>query len=86
MKLKRNDTITQGEKTYTVTDFLGVLGKMRYMAPEIVRGDKTRSGSVQLSAFVTEVGTKLGTGDDVSLGILVKGKVSIRAYSKAKGI
>ena len=40
----------------------------------------------QLSAFVSEVGTKLGTGDDVSLGILVKGKVSIRAYSKAKGI
>ena len=40
----------------------------------------------QLAAFVGEVGTKLGTGDDVSLGILVKGKVSIRAYSKAKGI
>ena len=40
----------------------------------------------QLSAFVSEVGTRLGTGDDVSLGILVKGKVSIRAYSKAKGI
>ena len=40
----------------------------------------------QLSAFVSQVGTKLGTGDDVSLGILVKGKVSIRAYSKAKGI
>ena len=40
----------------------------------------------QLAAFVSEVGTKLGTGDDVSLGILVKGKVSIRAYSKAKGI
>ena len=56
MKFKRNDTITQGEKTYTVTDFLG------------------------------EGGTKLDTGDDVSLGILVKGKVSIRAYSKAKGI
>ena len=40
----------------------------------------------QLSAFVSQVGTKLGTGDDVSLGVLVKGKVSIRAYSKAKGI
>ena len=40
----------------------------------------------QLSAFVSQVGTRLGTGDDVSLGILVKGKVSIRAYSKAKGI
>lgn len=40
----------------------------------------------QLSTFVSQVGTKLGTGDDVSLGILVKGKVSIRAYSKAKGI
>jgi hypothetical protein len=40
----------------------------------------------QLSAFVSQVGTKLGTGDDVSLGILVKGKVSIRAYSKAKGV
>ena len=37
-----NDNVTADKKN------LGVLGKMRYMAPEIVRGDKTRSGSVQL--------------------------------------
>ena len=28
MKFKRNDTITQGEKTYTVTDFLGEGGQV----------------------------------------------------------
>ena len=54
------------------------------IAPAIMNLYLGKSG--QLSAFVSEVGTKLGTGDDVSLGILVKGKVSIRAYSKAKGI
>ena len=37
-----NDNVTADKKN------LGVLGKMRYMAPEIVRGDKTRNGSVQL--------------------------------------
>ena len=37
-----NDNVTADKKN------LGILGKMRYMAPEIVRGDKTRSGSVQL--------------------------------------
>ena len=40
----------------------------------------------KLSSFVSEVGLKLGTGDDVSLGVLVKGKVSVRAYLKAKEI
>ena len=40
----------------------------------------------QLAGFVSEVGSHLGTGDDVSLGILVKGRVSVRAYSKAKTI
>ena len=33
-----NDNVTADKKN------LGVLGKMRYMAPEIVRGDKTRGG------------------------------------------
>ena len=37
-----NDNVTADKKN------LGVLGKMRYMAPEIVRGDKTASGAVQL--------------------------------------
>ena len=40
----------------------------------------------KLAEFVTDVGLKLGTGDDVSLGIVVKNKLSMRAYSKAKGI
>ena len=37
-----NDNITADKKN------LGVLGKMRYMAPEIVRGDKTKDGVAQL--------------------------------------
>ena len=37
-----NDNVTADKKN------LGVLGKMRYMAPEIVRGDKTKNGSQQL--------------------------------------
>ena len=40
----------------------------------------------KLSSFVSEVGTKLGTGDDVSLGILVKDNISLRVYRKAKWI
>lgn len=37
-----NDNVTADKKN------LGILGKMRYMAPEIVRGDKTRNGTPQL--------------------------------------
>lgn len=37
-----NDNVTADKKN------LGVLGKMRYMAPEIVRGDKVKGGGVQL--------------------------------------
>lgn len=37
-----NDNVTADKKN------LGILGKMRYMAPEIVRGDRTVSGSIQL--------------------------------------
>ena len=40
----------------------------------------------KLAQFVTDVGLKLGTGDDVSLGIVVKNKLSMRTYSKAKEI
>ena len=36
-----NDNVTADKKN------LGILGKMRYMAPEIVRGDKTRNGTPQ---------------------------------------
>jgi hypothetical protein len=39
-----------------------------------------------LETFVTNVGLKLGTGDDVSLGIVAKNKLPMRTYSKAKGI
>ena len=39
-----------------------------------------------LEAFVSEVGTKLGTGDDVSLGIVVKDKLSSRIYKPTKTI
>ena len=39
-----------------------------------------------LEAFVSEVGTKLGTGDDVSLGIVVKDKLSSRIYKHTKAI
>lgn len=37
-----NDNVTADKKN------LGVLGKMRYMAPEIVRGDKLKDGGVQM--------------------------------------
>ena len=37
-----------------------------------------------LGSFVSEVGRKLGTGDDVSLGIVTKDKVSSRVYKRAK--
>ena len=37
-----NDNITADKKN------LGILGKMRYMAPEIVRGDKTKDGNPQM--------------------------------------
>ena len=40
----------------------------------------------RLSAFVSQVVIKLVRIDDVLLGILVKGKVTIRVYSKAKEI
>jgi hypothetical protein len=40
----------------------------------------------KLAQFVTDVGLKLGTGDDVSLGIVAKNKLPMRTYSKAKGI
>jgi hypothetical protein len=39
-----------------------------------------------LEAFVSQVGTRLGTGDDVSLGIVVKDKLSSRIYKQAKTI
>ena len=39
-----------------------------------------------LESFVSEVGTKLGTGDDVSLGIVVKDKLSSRIYKHTKAI
>ena len=39
-----------------------------------------------LEAFVSEVGTKLGTGDDVSLGIVVKDKLPSRFYKQTKTI
>ena len=39
-----------------------------------------------LEAFVGQVGTRLGTGDDVSLGIVVKDKLSSRIYKHTKTI
>ena len=39
-----------------------------------------------LEDFVCEVGMKLGTGDDVSLGILIKDKLSSRIYKHTKTI
>ena len=39
-----------------------------------------------LERFVVEVGAKLGTGDDVSLGILAKDKISQRTYKETKAI
>lgn len=41
---------------------------------------------VKLEQFVMDVGAKLGTGDDVSLGIVMKKRLPIRTYSKAKEI
>ena len=38
----------------------------------------------ELDSFVTDVGTRLGTGDDVSLGIVLKSKTSLRRYSSKK--
>ena len=38
--------------------------------------------SRQLEVFVTDVGLRLGIGDDVSLGMIVKEKTSLRVYSK----
>lgn len=37
-----NDNVTADQKN------LGILGKMRYMAPEIVRGDKNKKGEAQM--------------------------------------
>ena len=39
-----------------------------------------------LEAFVAQVGTRLGTGDDVSLGIALKDKLSSRVYKHTKTI
>ena len=39
-----------------------------------------------LEAFVAQVGSALGTGDDVSLGIVVKDKLSARTYKDTKTI
>ena len=39
-----------------------------------------------LEAFVGQVGTRLGTGDDVSLGIALKDKLSSRVYKHTKTI
>ena len=39
-----------------------------------------------LECFVADVGAKLGTGDDVSLGIVVKDKLSSRTYKHTKTI
>ena len=38
----------------------------------------------ELEDFVTSVGTRLGIGDDVSLGLIVKDKTSLRRYSKVQ--
>ena len=40
----------------------------------------------KLAEFVCAVGEKLGTGDDVSLGIVMKGKLPVRSYSKSEGL
>ena len=39
-----------------------------------------------IERFIVEVGEKLGTGDDVSLGILAKDKISQRTYKQTKTI
>lgn len=37
----------------------------------------------RLAGFVSDVGSRLGTGDDVSLGIVVKNRLPMRKYSKS---
>ena len=54
------------------------------IAPAIATLNVGKSKS--LEAFVVEVGTKLGTGDDVSLGIVIKDKLSSRIYKHTKTI
>ena len=54
------------------------------IAPAIATLNVGKSKS--LEAFVAEVGTKLGTGDDVSLGIVIKDKLSSRIYKHTKTI
>ena len=54
------------------------------IAPAIATLNAGKSKS--LEAFVSEVGTRLGTGDDVSLGIVVKDKLSSRFYKQTKTI
>ena len=54
------------------------------IAPAIATLNVGKSKS--LEAFVVEVGAKLGTGDDVSLGIVIKDKLSSRTYKHTKTI
>lgn len=54
------------------------------IAPAIATLNAGKSKS--LEAFVSEVGERLGTGDDVSLGIVVKDKLSSRIYKHTKTI
>jgi hypothetical protein len=54
------------------------------IAPAIATLNAGKSKS--LEAFVSEVGASLGTGDDVSLGIVVKDKLSSRIYKYTKTI
>ena len=54
------------------------------IAPAIATLNAGKSKS--LEAFVREVGARLGTGDDVSLGIVVKDKLSSRIYKHTKTI
>ena len=54
------------------------------IAPAIATLNAGKSKS--LEAFVSEVGTRIGTGDDVSLGIVVKDKLSSRIYKHTKTI
>ena len=54
------------------------------IAPAIATLNAGKSKS--LEAFVSEVGARLGTGDDVSLGIVVKDKLSSRIYKHTKTI
>lgn len=54
------------------------------IAPAIATLNAGKSKS--LEAFVSVVGARLGTGDDVSLGIVVKDKLSSRIYKHTKTI